>query len=58
MIHIEGEEKISNDDYEDVIMYSNKLVESLFKSGMRDTAKGIAKLMNEIVGYMKTRLRE
>ena len=58
MIHIDGEEKISNDDYEDVIMYSNKLVESLHKSGMKDTAKEVAKFMNEIVGYMKTRLGE
>lgn len=58
MKYIDGEEKISSDDYEDVIMYSNKLVESLYKSGMKDTAKAVKKFMNEIVGYMETCLGE
>ena len=58
MIHTDSNDKISNDDYKNVIMYSNKLIESLCKSGMRDTAKGVAELMNGVVGYMETRLGE
>lgn len=57
-MHIDGEEKISIEDYKDVIMYSNKLVESLCKSGMRDTAKAVAKFMNEIIDCMKICLGE
>lgn len=49
MKKIDGEDKVSNDDYNDVILYSIKLIDSLYKCGMKNTAKAVTDFMNEII---------
>lgn len=52
------QKKVSWEEYQDAIDYSNKLLETLSKSGMKDASDSLSITLSVILGQMKNRLGE